>query len=108
MPSTFFAASSYGVQGQLGCLVVSGAAELATFDEEISQRVTGALEKSEIMLGELLRQGQDDGSIPGTFDNQTMARLMLCVLQGMRVIGKSGRSKQDMQAVADAAMKLLD
>lgn len=104
----FFAASSYGAQGKLGCLVVSGAAELATFDEEISQRVTGSLEKSEIMLGELLRQGQDDGSIPVTLDNQSTARLMLCVLQGMRVIGKAGRSKKDMQAVADAAMKLLD
>ncbi|RIZ35923.1 transcriptional regulator [Pseudomonas aeruginosa] len=104
----FFAASSYGAQGKLGCLVVSGASELATFDAEIAQRVTGSLERSETMLRELLRQGQNDGSIPSTLDSQATARLMLCVLQGMRVIGKSGRSKKDMQAVADAAMKLLD
>ncbi|MFT4192064.1 MAG: TetR/AcrR family transcriptional regulator [Comamonas sp.] len=104
----FFAASSHGAQGQLGCLVVGGATELATFDAEIAQRVTGALERSEALLGELLRQGQDDSSIPATLDSQATARLMLCVLQGMRVIGKAGRSKKDMQAVADAAMKLLD
>ena len=104
----FFAASSYGAQGQLGCLVVSGAAELATFDEEIAQRVTGSLGRSETMLGELIRQGQEDGSIPTTLDSQATARLILCVLQGMRVIGKAGRSKKDMQVVADAAMKLLD
>ncbi len=104
----FFAASSCGAQGQLGCLVVSGASELATFDDEIAQRVTGSLQRSETLLGELLRQGQDDGSIPATLDSQATARLLLCVLQGMRVIGKSGRSKKDMQAVANAAMKLLD
>jgi hypothetical protein len=33
---------------------------------------------------------------------------MLCLLQGMRVIGKTGRSRKDMMAVAEAAMKLLD
>jgi hypothetical protein len=32
---------------------------------------------------------------------------MLCVLQGMRVVGKTGRSRADMTAVADAALKLL-
>lgn len=103
----FFAASSYGAQGQLGCLVVGSAAELATFDDEVAQRVTGSLERSEALLGELIQQGQSDGSIPTALDYQTTARLMLCVLQGMRVIGKAGRSKQEMQAVADAALKLL-
>jgi dihydrodipicolinate reductase len=104
----FFAESSHGKQGLLGCLVVGGATELATFDAEIGQRVTSALARNESLLGELIRQGQADGSISLTLDSQAAARLMLCVLQGMRVIGKTGRSKQDMQAVADAAMKFLD
>jgi hypothetical protein len=33
---------------------------------------------------------------------------MMCLLQGMRVAGKIGRSRAEMSAVADAAMKLLD
>lgn len=104
----FFAASSYGAEGQRGCLVVSGASELATFDSEIARRVTGSLERSEALLGELIRKGQKDGSIAAGIDGETTARLMLCLLQGMRVVGKAGRSKKDMQAVADAAVKLLD
>jgi hypothetical protein len=32
---------------------------------------------------------------------------MLCLLQGMRVIGKTGRKRKEMIAVAEAAMKLL-
>jgi TetR/AcrR family transcriptional regulator, transcriptional repressor for nem operon len=104
----FYVASSHGAEGQRGCLVVGCAAELATFDAEIAQRVTGSLERSEALLGRLIRQGQADGSIAASIDDQTTARLMLCLLQGMRVIGKAGRSKKDMQAVADAALKLLD
>lgn len=104
----FFADSSHGAQGQLGCLVISGAADLSTFDAEIGQRVTGSLARSEAMLNKLILQGQADGSISPELNGQDVARLMLCVLQGMRVIGKTGRTKQDMQAVADAALKCLN
>jgi TetR/AcrR family transcriptional regulator, transcriptional repressor for nem operon len=39
--------------------------------------------------------------------SKATARLMLCLLQGMRVVGKTGRSRGEMTAVDDAAMKLL-
>jgi hypothetical protein len=57
---------------------------------------------------DLMRQGHVDGSISVAIDSKVTARLMLCLLQGMRVIGKTGRSRKEMMAVADAAMKLLD
>jgi TetR/AcrR family transcriptional regulator, transcriptional repressor for nem operon len=104
----FYAESSYGMEGKRGCLVVGSAAELSTFDAEVAQRVTGALHRIEALLVELINQGQADGSIPAAIDQEATARLMLCVLQGMRVVGKTGRSRAEMTAVADAAMKLLD
>jgi TetR/AcrR family transcriptional regulator, transcriptional repressor for nem operon len=103
----FYAESSYGVEGKRGCLVVGSAAELATFDAEIAQRVTAALHKSEALMVDLIRQGQADGSIPAAIDSEATARLMLCLLQGMRVIGKTGRTRTQMAAVVDAATKLL-
>ena len=105
---TFYAKSSYGVEGRRGCLVVGSAAELVTFDAEVAQRVTAALHRNEKLMGDLIRQGQADGSIPATIDSETTGRLMMCLLQGMRVAGKIGRSRAEMSAVADAAMKLLD
>jgi len=104
----FYAEFSYGMEGKRGCLVVGSAAELATFDAEIAQRVTASLHKTEALMVDLIRQGQEDRSIPATIDRESTARLMLCVLQGMRVVGKTGRSRADMTAVADAALKLLD
>jgi TetR/AcrR family transcriptional repressor of nem operon len=103
----FYAESSHGVEGKRGCLIVGTTAELATFDGEVAQRVTEALRQSETLVVDLIRQGQADGSIPAAIDSRVTARLMLCLLQGMRVIGKTGRSRKEMMAVADAAMKLL-
>src|SRR6266404_3377481 len=104
---TFIADSSHGVEGKRGCLIVGTAAELATLDAEVAQRVTAALHNSEMLMVDLIRQGQADGSIPTAIDSKVTARLMLCLLQGMRVIGKTGRKRTAMRAVADAAMKLL-
>jgi TetR/AcrR family transcriptional regulator, transcriptional repressor for nem operon len=104
----FYAESSYGMEGKRGCLVVGSAAELSTFDEEVAQRVTASLHRTEALLDELIKQGQADRSIPAAIDHEVTARLMLCVLQGMRVVGKTGRSRAEMTAVADAAMKLVD
>ena len=104
---TFIAESSHGVEGKRGCLIVGTAAELATFDPEVAQRVKAALDKNERLMVDLIRQGQADGSIPATIDRKVTARLILCLLQGMRVIGKTGRKRTEMRVVANAAMKLL-
>ncbi|KAF1047904.1 TetR/AcrR family transcriptional regulator [Xylophilus sp.] len=104
----YYADGSHGAAGRRGCLVVNGAAELATLDAEAARRVTAALERRQALLGDLVREGQADGSIASTLDADTAARLLLCLLQGMRVVGRTGRSRREMQAVADAAMKLLD
>jgi TetR/AcrR family transcriptional repressor of nem operon len=104
----FYAESSSGVEGKLGCLVVGSTAELSTFDTEVAQRVTAALDECETLMVDLIRQGKADGSIPATLDSETTGRLLLCLLQGMRVVGKTGRSRREMTAVADTAMKLVD
>ena len=104
---TFYAEASYGVEGKRGCIVVGSAAELTTLDADVAKRVTASLHKSESLMADLIQQGQSDGSISAALDSATTARLMLCLLQGMRVVGKTGRSRKEMTEVADAAMKLL-
>jgi AcrR family transcriptional regulator len=104
----FFVKSSYGAEGRQGCLVVSSAAELAIFDEEVAGRVTASLQKSERLMGDLIRQGVSDGSIPSHINSDATARLMLCILQGVRVVGKTGRTRAEMTAMVDIAMKVLD
>lgn len=103
----FYAASSHDEEGLRGCLVISCATELATFDAEIGERVTGAMDRKEKLVAKLIRQGQADGSIPASIDCAGTARAILCMFQGMRVVGKTGQSKKQVAAVVDAAARLL-
>jgi AcrR family transcriptional regulator len=104
----FYAGNSHGADGRRGCLVVGSAVDLATADAEVAARVVGALEVNEDRLAALVALGQADGTIAPQLDAALTARLLLCVLQGMRVIGKTGRERAEMAALADGALKLLD
>jgi TetR/AcrR family transcriptional repressor of nem operon len=103
----FYAEASHGAEGRRGCLIVGSAAELAIFDDEVAQRVAMVLDKNEALFVELIRQGQEDGSIPVDLDGPATARMILCLLQGMRVVGKTGRARDEMAAVVEVAMKAL-
>jgi AcrR family transcriptional regulator len=103
----FYVASSCGVEGRRGCLVVGTAVELAAHDKEIAARVAVVLERNETTVRDLIRAGQDDGSIPRTVDAEATARLILCITQGMRVLGRTPRGAATAKSVVEPAMKLL-
>jgi TetR/AcrR family transcriptional regulator, transcriptional repressor for nem operon len=103
----FYAAASHGIEGQRGCLVVGSAVELATFDAEMAACVTAALRRVEALLRDLVRRGQSDGSIRSGIDADATACTLLCMLQGLRVIGKTGRKRAETMAAADHALRLL-
>lgn len=103
----FYVESSHGAEGREGCLVVGSAAELAIFDKEVAKRVEASFDRNEALMAELIEQGRADGSIPARIDSKATARLMLCLLQGMRVIGKTGRTRAEMAAVVEVAMRTL-
>ena len=102
-----FVEVSKGIEGRRGCLVVGSAVELAILDREVAARVNASIAKNEAFLADLIRQGQADGSIPDRIDSDATARVMVCLTQGLRVVGKSGRAPQDTAAAVDIAMKLL-
>ena len=102
-----FVEVSKGIEGRRGCLVVGSAVELAILDREVAARVNASIAKNEAFLGELIREGQADGSISARIDPEQTARVMVCLTQGLRVVGKSGRAPQDTAAAVDIAMKLL-
>jgi TetR/AcrR family transcriptional regulator, transcriptional repressor for nem operon len=103
----FYLESSKGAEGRRGCLVVGSAVELAIFDREVGARVGASLANNEALLAGLIRQGHLDGSVPRGVDAEETARVMVCLTQGMRVVGKAGRAPPDPSIAIDIAMKLL-
>lgn len=105
---SLYAQYSHGAAGRRGCLVVGSAVDMASTDAEMAKRVTSVLKVHEKRLVETIRQGQEDGSISSRLDAESTARLLLCVVQGMRVLGKTGRSHGEMMGVVENALELLD
>jgi TetR/AcrR family transcriptional regulator, transcriptional repressor for nem operon len=105
---TSYAEHSHGKVGRRGCLVVGSAVDLASSDPDMAKRVAAVLAGHEKRLVEFIRQGQADGSISARIDAAVTGRLLLCVVQGMRVVGKTGRSREEMTSLVDSALKLLD
>jgi AcrR family transcriptional regulator len=103
-----YADSSHGAIGKRGCLVVRSADDLALLDDEAASRVATAFNANETLVTRLIALGQEDGSIRADLDVQTTARTLLCLMSGMRVVGKTGRSHAEMAAVAEAALGILD
>jgi TetR/AcrR family transcriptional repressor of nem operon len=74
---------------------------------DVARRVRETMARTEALLVDLIRLGKLDGSIASDVDERSAARLMLCLLQGMRVVGKVGRSERDMTAVVGAALRAV-
>jgi TetR/AcrR family transcriptional repressor of nem operon len=103
---SFYARSSEGDSGRQGCLVVGSAVELSALDKDVALHVSDALERNEALLAKLIQEGKKDGSIHPSVDTQAAARMMLCLVQGMRVVGKVGTQK-NMRAMVSVALKTL-
>ncbi|WP_315756974.1 MULTISPECIES: TetR/AcrR family transcriptional regulator [unclassified Bradyrhizobium] len=103
----FYAESASDSEGRRGCLVVTSAAELATLDAEAAAKVRGAFRRVETLLRDLIKLGQADGSIRPDLDAEVVAGALFCVIQGFRVVGKTGRTRSEMMAVADQAAALF-
>jgi TetR/AcrR family transcriptional regulator, transcriptional repressor for nem operon len=99
---------SSGAAGRRGCLAVGSAVDLASSDPEIAKRVNLIFKTHEKRLVDCVRRGQEDGSIRADVDAESVGRLLVCVLQGMRVLGKTGRSREDMARPIEQALKLLE
>jgi AcrR family transcriptional regulator len=104
----FYAERSHGAVGSEGCLVVGAAADLAALDDDIAVVVERAVKARERIVARLVAEGQKDGSVPSKANSDDLARAMLCMMYGMRVVGKTGRSLEEMTAVVDIAMKLAE
>lgn len=81
--------------------------ELQTLNEELADAVSAALMRNQQNLQQIIRLGQQDGSVNPALDCEATASLMLCIVLGMRVAGKVAATRPD-SSIIPLALKLLD
>jgi len=96
-----------GIGGKRGCLVVATAMELAAHDTEVEQRIRRVFKRMETRLTEALTRAQAAGQLADGVEPATAARLLLCLLQGMRVVGKTDPDRTMSQAMVQTLIDLF-
>ncbi|MGW2548286.1 TetR/AcrR family transcriptional regulator [Kitasatospora sp. NPDC001574] len=91
-----------------GCFVTNTAVELAPHDQGAARRVEASLGHLETLLTAALVRARAQGELPEGRDPRALARLLLVLFQGMRVIGKAGDGSARLRDASEQALALLD
>jgi TetR/AcrR family transcriptional repressor of nem operon len=101
---TRFAEESAGDELRRGCFMTNTAVELAPHDRAAARRVEASWDLLETALASALLRARAQGELAADHEPRTLARMLLVLLQGMRVVGKAGG---DQERPRDAARQVL-
>src|SRR5215475_2037257 len=93
-----------GAKGRRGCLLVATAMELAGRDAEVDLRIGHFFKAMESRLADALSRAKAAGKLADGVDPSSAARIVVCFVEGLRVVGKTGTTPGTSQATADALL----
>jgi TetR/AcrR family transcriptional repressor of nem operon len=96
-----------GANGRRGCLLVATAMELAGRDPEVDRRIANFFKAMEIRVADALSRAKAAGELVDGVEPASAARLMVCFVEGLRVVGKTGPARSTSQATANALLDRL-
>lgn len=76
-------------QRQRGCMVVNSAVELVARDQQVARRVERSWDLLEMALTTALTRARAQGELAADKDPRALARFLLVMLQGIRVLGRA-------------------
>ncbi|MFH8890260.1 TetR/AcrR family transcriptional regulator [Streptomyces sp. NPDC017949] len=104
-----FAAEANSDERRLkGCFVTNTAAELGAHDAAAARRVEASWDHFETLLRSALVRAQAQGELPSDRDPRALARMLLVLMQGLRVVGKASEDPGRVRDAAEQALTLLD
>ena len=90
-----------------GCMLVNAALELAPYDPEFQQLVAEEMIFIEAFFRRCVAAGQKDGSITDRRSADELAKLLLSVLLGIRVLARTRPQREVLEGAAGGALALL-
>jgi TetR/AcrR family transcriptional repressor of nem operon len=91
-----------------GCFLINSALEVAPHDRKLGALIADRLGEIEAFFRRSVEAAQADGSVPSDRSPGDLARLLLGVLLGIRVLARSKPERALLAGVASPALALLD
>src|SRR3977135_3053245 len=86
-----------GASGRRGCLLVATAMELAGRDGEVEGRIGSFFKAMEAKAAGALSRAKVAGELAAGVEPASAARILVCFVEGLRVIGKTGPTRTQAQ-----------
>lgn len=96
-----------GANGRRGCLLVATAMELAGQDADVDRRVAAFFKAMEARVAEALSRAKAAGRLADGVAPPSGARILVCFVEGLRVVGKTAPPRTTSQATAEALLGRL-
>ncbi|MFC4912616.1 TetR/AcrR family transcriptional regulator [Actinomadura gamaensis] len=90
-----------------GCMVVNAAVEMAGRDAVAARYVEASWTHLETALTSALIRARAQGELPSDRDPRALARLLLVLFQGMRVLGRAPGGEERLRDAAEQALAVL-
>ncbi len=88
-----------------GCLGVQGALATGPVSQDVRDDLTARRRQGERGIRDLLRRAQEDGELPASSRPAELARYLSALIYGMAVLAADGASREDLEGVADIALR---
>lgn len=96
-----------GAKGKRGCLVVATTMELSAQDDEINFRIAKFFRTVEGRLTAAITRAQKAGELAKNVEPAKVARLLLCLVEGLRVVGKTSPARATTEAMVETLLDKL-
>lgn len=96
--------STSGASGRRGCLLVATAMELAGRDSEVDRRIGSFFKAMEARVADALSRAKAAGKLADGVEPSSAARILVCFVEGLRVVGKTAPARYTSQASVDALL----
>ncbi|MEJ1976148.1 MAG: TetR/AcrR family transcriptional regulator [Acetobacteraceae bacterium] len=90
-----------------GCMLVNSALEMAPHDPEFQTIVSGELIYIEAFFRRCVASGQKDGTVTATQPADDLAKLLLSILLGIRVLARTRPQREVLEGAARAGLASL-
>lgn len=98
----------HGQPGSHGCMLGTNLADFDTEDPEMAQILKGHLQQLEQAYRRVITQAQAQGELDPNRDPEDLARLLLCVHQGMALMGRVQQDDQWLAGVVRGLGSVLE
>lgn len=98
----------HGRPGSHGCMLGTNIADFNTDDAEMSKVLRGHLKQLEEIYYRAVKEAQVSGELDSSFNPRDLSRLLLCIHQGMVLVGRVLDTETLLKSVVETTTSILE